>query len=85
MPLFYFDIANGRLIEDDSGQDFPDLEAAMREAISSARSIMRDEIWQGRLPLDECIRILDSDRRLLTVVRFRDSVKITGGAEYADR
>lgn len=76
MPIFYLDIADGRLIQDDTGQEFPDLATAEAEAVASARSILRDEIWQGRLPLNECIHILDSDRRLLSVVRFKDTVEI---------
>src|SRR4051812_34463915 len=75
MPLFFFEFFDGHLIEDDVGHELPDLQAARREAILSARSIIWDEVAHGHLPLGESIRILDSNREVLAVVDFREAVE----------
>lgn len=77
MPRFYFDIADGRTIKVEEGADFSDLEAAKSYAVSAVRDIVKHETWQGRLPLNECIRIRGERDQLLHVVRFRDALNIT--------
>jgi hypothetical protein len=48
MPLFYFDVREGvRFAEDDTGLEFPDLDAAEREAAEAAASIGRDLLPKG--------------------------------------
>ena len=43
MPRFYFDVREGsKFIPDEDGLEFPDLEAAEREAAESAASMGRD-------------------------------------------
>ncbi len=43
MPRFYFDVREGaRFAPDDEGLEFPDLDAAEREAATAAGSISRD-------------------------------------------
>jgi len=76
MPLFYFDIVDGFYIKDEEGQELASLEAAREEAVKSARSILREEVWKGRLPLSESIRVLDGERRLLCDVPFHSVVTI---------
>ena len=76
MPRFYFDLVDGHLLADEEGQHFPDLSAACQSAKRSALEIMSNAIWQGRLPLHECIRIKDDRGQLLRVVKFRDLIAI---------
>lgn len=77
MPLFYFHIRRSEdEIRDTEGIDLPDLEAARREAILSARSILSQEVLQGDLPLHERIDIEDADGRLLLSVSFLETVNI---------
>lgn len=76
MPRYYFHIIDGRRIEDEEGQEFPGLDEARTEAIASARSIMREALWAGRLPLNECIQIADGDGTIIATVPFRDAITI---------
>jgi hypothetical protein len=48
MPRFHFHIReNGRLIEDEEGQDFEDNDAVRREAVETGASIARDAFISG--------------------------------------
>lgn len=48
MPRFYFDIRVGtRFVPDEEGVEFPDLEAAEREAAETAAAIGRDHLPTG--------------------------------------
>jgi hypothetical protein len=75
MPRYFLDIIDETGVVDEEGQDFTDLVSARGEAIASARSIMREEIWKGRLLLKEQIEIRDDHQRVATVP-FREAVSI---------
>ncbi len=48
MPRFYFDVCEGtRFAPDEEGLEFPDLDAAEREAATAAASIGRDLLPKG--------------------------------------
>ena len=48
MPRFYFDVREGaRFLPDDEGVEFPDFDAAEREAAEAAASIGRDLLPRG--------------------------------------
>ena len=76
MQRYYFHIIDGRTIKDEEGQEFSGLEEARAEAIACARSIMREALWKGRLPLNECIQIADGNGTVLATVPFRDAITI---------
>lgn len=76
MLRYYFHIVDGRFVRDEEGQEFPGLEEARAEAIAAARSIMREALWVGRLPLNECIQIADGNGTVLMTVPFRAAVTI---------
>ena len=76
MVRYYFHIVDGRTVKDEEGQEFPGLDEARAEAIAAARSIMREAIWTGRLPLNECIQIADEKGAVLETVPFRDAIVI---------
>ena len=48
MPLFYFDVREGpKLTPDEDGLEFPDLDAAEREAATAAAEMGRDLLPRG--------------------------------------
>jgi hypothetical protein len=48
MPWFYFDVREGaRFTPDDTGLEFPDLDAAERDAAEAAAGIGRDALPKG--------------------------------------
>jgi hypothetical protein len=77
MPLFYFHICNGTgFVEDEEGQELPDLDAARTAAIRSARSIMADDVQRGMLDLSSFIEIEDSGKHLVHTLVFKDAVDL---------
>jgi hypothetical protein len=76
MPRYFFHIQDGRYVVDEEGADFSSIAAAEQEAIASARSILREAVWVGKLPLGERIDIADEQGRVLRSVNFRDAVEI---------
>jgi hypothetical protein len=48
MPRFYFDVREGaRFDSDEDGMEFPDVDAAQREAAEAAAEIARDRLPKG--------------------------------------
>lgn len=78
MTRFYLHIAAGRLIRDEEGEEFATLDDAVGEAIQSARSLLREAIREGRLPLNDRIEITDERGHLIRTVPFREAVRIDG-------
>ena len=75
MTHYYFHLIDGVRVEDEEGQELADDEAARAEALRSARSIMADAVWAGRIPLDESIEIV-ADGEVIEVLAFRDAVSL---------
>ena len=77
MPHFYLDVCNTQADSpDEQGREFADLEAARADAIAGIRSILRDEVLEGRMDLNGEVRILDADRRLVMIVPYAEAVSI---------
>ena len=68
MPRFYFDLREGGMFSpDDEGIEFPDLNAAEREAAEAAAAIGRDRLPKGG-SREINMEVLNEHRqRLLTV------------------
>lgn len=68
MPRFFFDIREGaRFVEDTEGLEFPDLDAAEREAAETAASIGRDLLPKG-VAREVTVEVSNEHRqRVLTV------------------
>ena len=77
MTHYYFNLLDGVRIEDEEGQELPDDAAAHAEAMRSARSIMAEAVWTGRLPLDESIEIV-AHGEVVAVLPFTDAIKLPG-------
>lgn len=76
MPRYYLHIIDGRTVRDEEGQEFAGLEDARAEAVAGARSIMREALWEGRLPLNECIQVADENGTVVATVPLREAIKI---------
>jgi hypothetical protein len=78
MPHYYFNLRNGLgLLEDKEGRELADLEAARAEGLKGARSLIAEEVTEGRLDLSGRIEIVDGDGRLLLAIPFGEAVAIT--------
>lgn len=77
MTHYYFNLLDGVRIDDEEGQDLADDAAAHAEAVRSARSIMADAVWMGRLPLDEATEIV-AHGEVISVLAFSDAIKLPG-------
>lgn len=66
MPRFYFDIADGGLIVDADGTEFPDAHAARDAAIRTLPDLAKDYIANG--PSHEVLVLMrdENDRALFT-------------------
>ncbi len=75
MPRFFFNIRNGNgLTEDEEGRDFPDVAAARAEALKGVRSIVAEEVKEGRLDLAGQVEILDEAGAPVLDVGFREAI-----------
>jgi len=78
MPRYYFHICNGSgFVEDEEGQELPDLEAARAFAVRSARSIMASDVQRGMLDLSSFIEIEDPQHQLVHTLGFEEAVDLT--------
>ena len=69
MPVFHFHIReSGGLIADEEGVEVESLEAAHRDAVEGARSIMAHAILSGWLSLDQQFEVADESGRVVLVV-----------------
>jgi hypothetical protein len=69
MGHFYFHLRSGvQLIPDDQGQDLPDVSAARREAILSARDILAAAVRANQAEVPDAIVIADEAGRALDAV-----------------
>jgi hypothetical protein len=69
MGRFYFHLqARDEIVQDDEGSDFPDLSAARREAVLSARELLAEAIRSGNQKVPDAFVIVDEDGRTLDTV-----------------
>lgn len=64
------------MTRDEEGLELPDLAAATREALAGARSLICEQVLQGRLNLAYRIEVAGADGAVLAVVTFADAVRI---------
>lgn len=78
MPRFYLHVCNGSgFVEDEEGQELPDLESAREQAIQGLRDIMAGDLRAGELNMASFIEVEDEARQLLTTVNFLEAVSIS--------
>lgn len=80
MPMYFFNVRRrSEVISDPEGQELPDLDAALTEAIEGARDLAADSVRSGEsLDLTDCFEITDDAGQLLATVRFCEALDIIG-------
>src|SRR3954468_6581231 len=75
MPRFYLDVLNGsQVLEDPDGQEFADLDAAMSEAVATARDLVAHGILRNEDLSDRCVIIRDDAGETVARVPFRSAL-----------
>jgi hypothetical protein len=83
MPHYYFHIFNGTgETHDEDGVDLPDLDSARARAMTSIRSILREEIRGGMLDFGGVVRITDGSGSLLLEIPFAAAVEVKHENRY---
>lgn len=73
MPRFFFHVRDGAdLSQDIEGQEFPDVEAARREAVSTNREMLGERILHGGAINHRQIEIANENGQIVEVVRAAD-------------
>ena len=69
MGRFYFHLRNGdELIQDDEGQDLPDVSEALREALLAARELLAEAIKHGKERLPDALVVADESGQAIETV-----------------
>jgi len=75
MPRFFLDVLNEReLREDPEGQEFADVDAAVAEAVASARDLVAYGIMQNEDASGRSFLIRDEDGETVATVPFRSAL-----------
>jgi PAS domain S-box-containing protein len=75
MPRFFLDVLNGGEVrEDPEGQDFADLDAALAEAVASARDLVARAIMQNEDVSGRSFLVRDENEQTVATVPFRDTL-----------
>ncbi len=78
MARFHIHLFNDADIWDEEGQLFPDLDAAEREAVRSARDVIAEHVRSGRIiRLDHRVEITDEGGVRLKTITFGQVVRFT--------
>lgn len=79
MPTFFLHLHEcGDINLDEFGVNVADIMAARVVAVEAARDVMCAEVKEGRLCLSCHIEIMDAAGAMLTIVPFRDAIRVTG-------
>ena len=76
MPRYYFNIRDDSwlYVADTEGELLPDLECAIRVALSSARWILKDDVRVGTVKPERDFEIADKEGNILAKVKFKDAL-----------
>ena len=80
MPRYFTHFYNSDVLRDERGQEFETLAEARRAALTGAGELIADHINQGKIvDLDDRLEIVDENGRVVSVLRFADFFKGSGG------
>ncbi len=84
MTLYFFHLRDGEdVLLDPEGRQLDGPAAVPKAALAEARSIISDDVLQGRIDLHYRIDVEDSDRNLVHRLHFADAIEIVGTARPA--
>jgi hypothetical protein len=73
MTRYYFHVRSADdTVLDEEGDELPDVEAAHRQALASARELLGNAIKVGRDPVPDSIVIADASGREVMIVLLQD-------------
>jgi hypothetical protein len=77
VPTHFFDVQleGADVVKDDEGFDLPDLEAARREAVMSAREQIADAAKQGFDVTDRQFQVRDQSGEVVLILNFREVLR----------
>ena len=79
MPHYYFHLHNHTgLLRDEEGVELAGRDEARAAALKGARSIISQEVQQGRLDLDGHIEVVDGEGRSVLTLSFREAAGLQG-------
>lgn len=80
MPIYFLHIRNGDgFTEAEEGEELADVAAARESAIAGIRSLLSQEVQEGRFDLRGRIEITDEAGGLVAAVRFDEAVELRVG------
>jgi hypothetical protein len=84
MPLYHLHIRSpSKFIEDEEGAEFNDVGSAMIEAVRSARCLMKGDVGDGKLDLNQSIEVCDAEGQQVGTVPFAEAIKVVQCSEPA--
>jgi hypothetical protein len=85
LSLYFFHLRDGEdVLLDPEGRQLDGPGAVAKAALAEARSIISDDVLQGRVDLHYRIDVEDSDRNLVHRLHFADAIEIVGDARRGD-
>ena len=77
MPRYFLHLHNRiGIVADEEGMELPDLAAARRQAVLSIRSVLGEEIRQGRVDLRGRVEIADESGQVQATIHYREAVEL---------
>ncbi len=77
MPRYYFHLRNCPDCIDEEGRELSDATAAYAAAVMEARSILSEDVLQGKLPLGGSIEVKDERGNIVLTLPFRSAIRIS--------
>ena len=84
MPLFYFHLHDRfAAVPDPDPRELPDLEVVRAQALKGARSIICEDVCEGRVDLTGRIDVLDDAGNMVLSLPFSEAVELVLGEDGA--
>lgn len=78
MPRYRFNVDNGTgFVADEEGRELADLDAARAEGLKGVRSILAEDVLDGRLDLEGRLDVVGEAGEILLTISFADAVKVS--------
>jgi hypothetical protein len=77
MPRYYFNIDNSiGYLADEEGRELAGPDEARREALKGARSILAEDVLQGKIDLRGRLEVKDEAGRIVLTLPFSEAVEL---------